>query len=106
MKAGELKRHVTIEKLDGTRDGFGQEIPSWVSFAAGIWCKIEPLTGREIFNAQQVQAEVTHRITMRYLSGVVAKMRINWNGRIFDIHSVRNLNEQSREIELLALERV
>lgn len=39
------------------------------------WVSIEPIAGREFFTSQQVQADVTTRIRMRFRAGVTETMR-------------------------------
>lgn len=105
MRAGKLRHRVIIERLTATQDAAGQETGTWGTFATR-WASLEPLSGRELVNAQQVSAEVTHAITLRYLSGVVPKMRAVFGGRNFDIQSVLNRDERKVELELLVRERV
>ncbi len=58
------------------------------------------------FAAQSTQADVTHRITLRYMSGITPKMRVNYNSRIFDILSVINVGERNRELQLMCRESI
>lgn len=105
MQAGQLRRRITIEKKVTDQDAAGQEKEQWYPYAQR-WAAIEPLTGREKLAAEQVDAELSHKITMRYLSGVVAKMRIKYGTRYFDIRSVMNIKEQGAQLELMATEKV
>lgn len=41
-----------------------------------IWGNVKPLVGREFFAAQQVQAEVTTEILIRYRPGINSTLRI------------------------------
>ena len=49
---------------------------------------VEPLSGRELFAAQQVNAETTTRITIRYVSGITAAMRIVHEDVVYNIQSI------------------
>ena len=44
------------------------------------------------------------RIIIRYLSGIVPKMRVKYGSRIFDILSVINVSERNRELQLMCRE--
>ena len=43
---------------------------------------------------------------MRYLSGIVPKMRVKVGSRIFDILSIINVDERNRELQLMCRESV
>ena len=78
-------------------------LETWSTYAT-VQASIEPISGREYFAAQSTQADVTHRIRIRYLSGIVPKMRVSYNSRIFDILSVINVGERNRELQLMCRE--
>lgn len=87
------------------------------------WCSLEPLTGRELFQAQQVQSQVTHKACCTWTAettGITTDCRMKLakptpvdeqnanadvNFRIFQITSIRNVREQNRELELMVVER-
>lgn len=52
-------------------------MPVWSTFAE-VWASVEPLQGREYWNAQQTQSDITHKVRMRWLEGVDSKMQIVW----------------------------
>jgi SPP1 family predicted phage head-tail adaptor len=105
MKIGKLRHRITIEQVTETQDTDGSVVETWAVFAT-IQASIEPISGREYFAAQSTQADVTHRIRLRYLSGVTPKMRVNYSSRIFDILSVINVNERNRELQLMCRESI
>ena len=41
---------------------------------------------------------------MRYLSGITTDMRVNFNGRIFEIEAALNINERNKELHLMCSE--
>ncbi len=106
MRAGELRHRVTIQKEQGTtRNSKGELVPNWVDIVT-VWAAVEPLKGREYFDAEQVQAEVTTRIRMRYHAGVTPEMRIIYGTKEFDILSAINIEEKDRELHLMCKESV
>ena len=105
MRAGHLRHRVTIEQNTPTRNGKGEEIDSWAPFGGPRYAAVIALTGREAFNAQQRYAEAELRIEMRYFPGVTAKMRVSFDGRLFDILQVASVGSPRRETHLLVKER-
>lgn len=102
MKAGELCHFVTIVQPTSAQDSFGAG-QTYINFWTG-WVKIEVLAGQELLSAQQLAATVDHKVTMRYVSGIVRKMRLQFNSRTFYIEAVLNLEEKDRELHLLCRE--
>lgn len=103
-----LNRRIRIQGPNATLDAFGIPVPGWTDILT-IWGAIEPLTGRELFNAQQVASEVTHRITIRFTAlltdtRLVATYRALYAGRAFNIHAVMNEEEANVTMVLLVSE--
>lgn len=114
FRAGELDKRVVIEEPPDPTDAdniteAGEVSGSWTTFATK-WASIHPLTGRELFNAQQVQADVTHKVRMWWLPGVTTDMRLRIVNssptRYLNIEHVINLRERNEELELLCKEAV
>lgn len=105
MQFGPLRKRITIEQNTPTQGTDGGMTDSWGTFA-DVWASIEPLNGRELMAALQVQSQVTTRVTIRYYDGITPSMRVNYQGRYFDIQSVINVNEVNRTMQLLCIERV
>jgi len=105
VDAGTLKDRVTIQSVTETRSSSGQVNETWGTFATR-WASVEPLQGREFFESQQVNADVTTRVRLRYLEGVTPKMRVLYKTRTFNITSVVNVEERSIETQLLCTEDV
>ena len=71
--------------------------------AAGV----EPLRGREYMEAKQGQADVSHRVIVRYRASVVPTMRLYLeDGRGFEVESVINRLERDEQLELMCRELV
>lgn len=109
IRAGELRHRITIVDPNVKQDTFGDTQASDASiFAENVPAKIETLTGRELWSAQQKVSQVTHRITIRWMRGVLAKMNVKWfdeRDRFFQIQAVENPDGRHKRIELLCVER-
>ena len=105
MRAGELRHRVTIQRqLVPGKDDLNADIIEWADIAT-VWAAVEPLTGREYFAAQQVNAEITVRVRIRYLAGVNSSMRVKFGARYFYIEAPPiNINERNRELVLMCKE--
>lgn len=105
MKIGKLRHRITIQEYTVSQDSYGAGIESWADRATA-YASVSPISGKELYTAQQLHAEVTTKITMRYMDGITPKMRVFFNSRSFEILSVLNFEERNVELNLLCKELV
>ena len=74
---------------------------TWTVFLNDIWASVEPLSGRELFAAQEFHNEVTTRIRIRYRDGVTAKMRVVFESVNYNILVIIDPELRHRELQLL-----
>ena len=103
-RIGALRHRVTIEEPVRTADEAGGADITWQAVAS-VWAEIQPKTGREVFESDQLGGRVTHDVRMRYRAGITPKMRILHAGRLFDIRFAANIGER-REWLVCACEEV
>jgi SPP1 family predicted phage head-tail adaptor len=100
---GDFRHRITIEEPSLVDDAQGGKITTWSTFTI-VSAKIQPMRAQQIFFAQQNQHQVSHKITMRYVSGLQADMRVSYDGRIFHIREIKDLFERKRFHEVTAWE--
>lgn len=105
LQAGKLRQRIQVVDPSSVFDDAGGQLPAWTPFGPPDWAAVEALTGRELYSAQQVVAEVSHKITMRYRIGISSKQAVQFNDRFFQIQAVLNPDEQTKLLYLLCLER-
>lgn len=103
MRAGSLRHRVSILHASEGRGTMGDVTSQWQAIGT-CWASVEPLSGRELMLAQQIQAEATIRVRMRYRSDVTHQSRILHNQRTLDVVQVINPAERNEELELLCME--
>lgn len=107
MKAsnpGQLRMRAELQrKLDGQTNSYNGGIPVWQTYAVRRVALI-PKASREQFRGQQLAAETTHIVRLRYLCDLETSHRLKINGRIFNISSLVNINEKSQWLELEVIE--
>ena len=104
LDAGTLRERVTVQQATENRNRLGEAISEWSTFAE-VWASVNGVTAREYLLAGQQQIELSHRVKMRYLSGLTSKMRLVWRGRTLEIISI--LEHENRSIhELICQETV
>lgn len=105
MASSRLKHRLSLEQEVLSSDGVGGYTKSW-EVLAELWAEIRPLGGLEAFFTGRLNAKATHKIRLRYRSGVTTAMRLVFGERVFNIRSVHNIDEKNDMLELLAEEGV
>ena len=103
MQAGKLRQRIIIEHRSEAANSFGEVIPTWATLTT-VWGSVEPLSGKELLEAQQIASETTHRVRIRYYSSLTTEMRFKLGSRYLEIVSILNLKEAGRELEVLCKE--
>lgn len=103
MRVSDLRRQVKIQQRASGVDTLGQPIPTWTDFCTS-WAGIQPLSGRELEMAQAIHTEVNHMVTLRYRSGITAAMRVLYQGRIFNIQSVMDVDTRHKTLQIMCSE--
>ncbi len=94
MKAGQLRHRVTIERPISTRNAHGQPITVWEVFKPRVAMKVTELVGRELYNAQQIQPDITLSVECRWLRDILPTFRLLWH----DVNGPRTLHIQTPPI--------
>lgn len=100
LDAGKLRHRVTLQRLLRYIDTAGDTAEDWTTFAT-VWAAIEPLSAREFVGSQAMQSQVALRVTIRYLDGVVATMRLLHGAKVYVIEGV--LPDKESGLEYLTL---
>lgn len=104
MRAGRLHQRITfIEKVATTND-FGEEEYTWVNVTEchKVPAAVEPIGGKEYFEAKQINESISTKITIRYMSGLNSAMRINHGDDTYEILSPPiNSGTRNRQLEIM-----
>jgi len=103
IAAGNLNKQVVIQKPARAFTA-GEAAVTWIDVAA-VWAQIRPATSREVWQAKQAQAELTHRVTIRYRADMTAELRIQYGTRILNlVGPPRNIDEANEILEMDCVE--
>lgn len=118
VRTGKLRTKAVFEQYTPPIDHFGKAKGEWTEVFQEF-VQLEPLSGRELLQAQQIQSQTTHKATFHFRTDIDTKMRLrverpgvidadptkdsDW--RIFHIESLVNVNEQNRELQLMLIEK-
>lgn len=105
--ASRLRHRITIYRPPDPEvdvDEAGQPLDEWVRVTE-TWAEIKPLSGRELFAAQQANAEVTARITLRYRIDIDRTMKVVFGKEEFEILYTIHKDYSKKELQLMCKER-
>ncbi len=75
MQAGKLNKRIQIQEASESRDAGGGVISTWSTIDT-VWGAIEPLSGIELVEAQQVHARATIKVRIRTYPGLTTHHRL------------------------------
>ena len=96
---GALNRQVTIY-LTGQRDSTSGAIIPPDPIGPPVWASIRALQGQEIDKAQQIAQSVSHLVTISYQYGLSESMLVSFEGRMFQIKYIEDIDERHMQLLL------
>jgi len=107
LDSGKLDKQVVIQASVRVDDGGGGVTINYVDTGMA-WASIDPGSGREFFEAKQINPELSHIVKMRYRPNVTAKHRLRYVSnnviRAFAIHVVSDPLERHEQLILICSE--
>jgi SPP1 family predicted phage head-tail adaptor len=97
IRPGELRERVTVQQPERSTTSLGESQLTWSDYASR-WASVEGVSSREALQYGQQQVEVTHKVRMRYLSGLSHTMRLQWRSRVLDVVSVLEYGNRSEHV--------
>lgn len=93
MRAGRMDRLITIQQRSDSQDSYGQPVPSW-STLAEVWADKKDVKASERFASEQRIAEQTTVFRIYWRDDVTAKMRVSYDGKVYDINGVAEIGRR------------
>jgi len=104
LNAGSLNKRIEIQSKTSTADGLGGYSDVWAT-TKEVWAAIWPLSASDVIEGMKTSAQVTHRVRIRYQSGITSAMRIKFGTRYFSIQGTPiNPNEANEYLDLVCKE--
>lgn len=104
VEAGRLRHRLALKREGGTTFDSRGQIDTLVETIDTVWGSVEPLRGQESILARQLDATLSHKITIRYSSDVENIGPSSWfefGTRKFHIVEARNIEERNILLECI-----
>lgn len=102
-RSTERRHRITVLRITRGRASGGYTEKS-TEPSAPYWASVEPLTETQRVKFQSVSVDATHRITVDAAIQVSEGDRIEFQGRQFDVMTVRNADEGRRDKVIITQE--
>jgi len=105
MTIGQMRTPLRIEDYAESRTSDGGVSEAW-AVTQTVWARLQGLRGRELFSAQQINPQTSHKVTIRFCRGLTSNSRLVdvASSRIFNIESVVDIEDRHKFMELLCTE--
>ena len=103
MEGGKIRHRVQLQSAVYSRNDYGEPIPVWTTYGTR-WAEVKDLSGRELYQAQQINAEVTIGVKLRYMTGIEPAHRLLFGSRILEIGAILNPDNRKIELNILCVE--
>mgnify|MGYP003645632261 CR=1 FL=1 len=95
----------TFESVTRVPDDQGGYTTTWATFAA-VTGFIKPTSGKEMILDDHINTENLKKFSFEYVAGITADMRILFNSKYYNIHSVASIQESTVWVDVIASESV
>lgn len=103
MQIGSMNNRIAIQAYTSVADGMGGFTNTYATWKT-VWSAIWPTSARDVIQGNAPTMAVSHRIRIRYLSGLTTKHRVLFGTRYFAIVSIINPSEKGEWLDLLCNE--
>ena len=103
IQAGQLNKCITLQSRSNVADGMGGYTTTW-NDEFSPWAAIWPIKAIDVMRTMQDAILITHRVIIRYKSGIKSDWRVKYNSLYFVIVSIINPYEANESLELLCRE--
>ena len=103
MKAGRLNRRFELLERSTTKDAFGG-LSNTFTVAAEFWGDLRPASARRVAEMRQLDHTISHEIEIRFREGVAPGAKLRSTGRVFDVVTVYDPDDERRRLVIAAIE--
>lgn len=97
IRPGEMRERVTIQEPARSTNAVGESTLAW-SDVATVWASVNGVSAKEMLDYGQEQVSVTHKLRLRYYSGLTQQHRFRWRGKTLHIVSLLEYGNRSEHV--------
>jgi len=97
IRPGEMRERVTVQQATPTVNSIGESTLTWNTLTT-VWAAVNGVSSSEALVDGQQESRITHRVRLRYISGLKHTDRFLWRGRILQIVSLLEYANRSEHV--------
>lgn len=101
-RPGELDQRIDIKRMVKVPDSMGGNDFTLTDVVANLWCKVRPMSGKEVERFQKLNPEFTNLFVVRYRNDLLEDDRVLWNGKEYNIRAISEPSTRSMYLEFYA----
>jgi SPP1 family predicted phage head-tail adaptor len=83
---------IWIQRKEVTPDGEGGLSDAWIDYRQ-VFASVDPIQAKQVFQYKSISVDASHLIRVSGQIDIQDTMRIRFNGRLFEILTVENIQE-------------
>lgn len=87
---GKMDQRIIIQEPVTVRSDTGASVATWAAKCV-MWASVSEFAGTEKNSNDKITAIENTLFTMRYIPNITTKMRISYDGRIYNIRSIQRV---------------
>ena len=103
MQAGQLRRAVTVQERSLQVDDAGGQSPIWRDVVT-LRAFVVPTGGSEVMASGETRSKTVYQVTTRWFPDLTPKHRLIYEGKVFDILNINDVEERRRELQFTCTE--
>ena len=105
FRGGTLNKQVDFVQSTSSSDGMGGESETDIVLVVRLFASINPLKAMEISEWDQRGLQASHKLMCRYTALIKPSQRIVFGSRVFEIVSIKNIQERNIQLEIVVEEK-
>jgi SPP1 family predicted phage head-tail adaptor len=97
IRPGEMRERVTVQQATPTVNSIGESTLTWNTLTT-VWAAVNGVSSSEALVDGQQESRITHRVRLRYISGLKHTDRFLWRGRVLQIVSLLEYANRSEHV--------
>jgi SPP1 family predicted phage head-tail adaptor len=97
IRPGEMRERVTVQQATTSTNSIGETTLTWTDLTT-VWAAINGVRSSEALADGQQEIKITHRVRIRYISGLTHNDRFIWRGRTLQIVSLLEYENRSEHV--------
>ena len=97
IRPGEMRERVSVQQATPTVNSIGESTLTWTTLKT-VWAAVNGVSSSEALVDGQQESRITHRVRLRYISGLKHTDRFLWRGRILQIVSLLEYANRSEHV--------